>query len=145
VNDLLTLSRPEMREGRAPLVPAVMVGVLLVVALVLASFAMRTPDMVSLTVDNPLQWRTEVSVRPADSTSWTGIGAVAREGELEFLQLPDQGSEWVVRFSYAGSSEEVVVTRDELEAQDWTIQAPESLGTLLDEAGVAPTTGSSAG
>jgi hypothetical protein len=145
VDDVLTLSRPEMREGRAPVIPAVMVGVFLVVALVLASFAMRTPDMVSLRVDNPLQWRTEVSVRSADSTSWTGVGAVARDGELEFLQLPDQGSEWVVRFSYAGASEEVTVTRDELEAQDWTIQAPESLGAQLDDAGIAPTTGSSAG
>ncbi len=145
MNDLLTLSRPEMREGRAPVIPAVMVAVLLVVALVFASFAMRTPDMVSLRVDNPLDWRTEVSVRSADSTSWTGVGAVARGAELEFMQLPDQGSEWVVRFSYAGASEEVAVTRDELEAQDWTIQAPESLGTQLADADVAPTTGSSAG
>ena len=145
MDDLLTLSRPEAPAGRAQVVPAFLVGAFLAVVLVLVSFSLRTPDMVSVTVDNPLQWRSEVSVRSADSTAWTPAGAVARESDLTFLELPDQGSDWVVRFSYAGSTEEVAVTRDELAAQSWTIEVPASLGTQLDEAGIPPTTGSSTG
>lgn len=145
MDDVLTLSRPEALAGRAQVVPAVLVGAFLAVVLVVASFALRTPDMVTVTVDNPLQWRAEVSVRSADSTAWTGAGAVARESSLTFLELPDQGSDWVVRFAYAGTTEEIAVSRDELGARDWTIEVPASFGTQLDEAGIPPTTGSTSG
>lgn len=127
------------------MVPAILVAVVLAVALVVMSFALRTPDMVDLTVDNPLEWRAEVSVRSADSTAWTGAGGVARESSLEFLEFPDQGSDWVVRFSYGGVSEEVEVTREDIAAQDWTIEVPASFGTLLEEAGIPATTGSTSG
>jgi hypothetical protein len=145
VDDVLTISRPEAPAGRPPVLPAILVGALLVVALVVISFGLRTPEMVNLTVDNQSEWRAEVSVRSADSTAWTGAGGVARENSLEFLELPDQGSDWVIRFSYGGVSEEVPVSRDELAAQNWTIEVPASFATMLEEAGVPPSTGSAAG
>jgi hypothetical protein len=145
MDDLLTLSRPEARPRRPDLVPAVLVGLALVVVLVVVGLSLRTPDTVSLTVQNPLSWRAEVEVRSAASANWTGVGAVGREGEVQFLQLPDQGSDWVIRYSYAGQSEEVAITRAQLEAGGWLVVVPAGLGERLEEAGVAPTTGGSAG
>ena len=145
MDDLLTLSRPEARPRRPDVVPAVLVGLLLAVVLVITGLSLRMPETVSLTVQNPLSWRAEVEVRSATSGNWTGVGAVAREGELQFLQLPDQGTDWIIRYSYAGQSEEVEVTRDQLEADGWLVVVPAGLGERLQEAGVAATTGSSAG
>jgi len=59
--------------------------------------------------------------------------------------LPDQGAEWVVRYSYAGQSEEVEVSRDQIAADGWVVVVPAGLGQRLHDAGVAETTGSSAG
>jgi hypothetical protein len=145
VDDVLTLSRPEAREGRTRLVPALVVALILAVVLVVAMLALRTPDTVSLTVDNPHPWRTEVSIRPAESESWTGLGAVSRDADLTFLEVADQGTDWVVRFSYADVTEEVAITRDDLAAQDWTIEVPASLAAKLEAEGVKETTGSTAG
>ena len=101
------------------------------------------PHTVTLTVQNRLAWQTEVSVRPADSASWTAAGAVARDDQLDFLALPDQGEQWVIRFSYAGQSEDVAISREELAAQDWTIDVPQGLGDQLENADISPTTGTS--
>jgi hypothetical protein len=145
VDDLLTVTRPPMRAKRPEVVPATLVAVLLAVLFGVALLHLRTPDMVRLTVDNKLPWRAEVTARPADSGSWTGAGAVWREGRLDFLQFPDQGSDWVIRFSYAGQSEDIEVTRDQLVAQDWTVEVPDGFGAQLKAAGVAETTGSTSG
>jgi hypothetical protein len=132
-----------MRARRPELIPAVLIAVLLAVLFVVASLAIRMPHTVRLTVQNQIAWQTEVSVRPADSESWTGAGAVARDSQLDFLALPDQGDEWVIRFSYAGQSEDVAISRDALAAQDWTITVPRELGDQLEGAGIAPTSGTS--
>ena len=145
MDDVLTLSRPEIRPRPRDIVPAIVVGLLLAGLLALTALTLRTPDTVSLTVQNPLAWRAEVEVRPSDSSSWTGLGAVARDGRLEFLQAPDQGGDWIIRYSYAGQSEEVEVSRQQLEADGWVVVVPEGLGERLRDAGVAETTGSSAG
>lgn len=145
MDDVLTLSRPPMQARRPETLPAALVAVLLAVLFGLALFTLRTPDTVSLTVDNPLAWRAEVSVRAAGSSAWTGAGAVSREGQLDFLQLPDQGADWVLRFSYAGQSQEIEITRDQLAAQNWTVEVPESLAGELKAAGIPETTGSSGG
>lgn len=143
MDDLLTLTRPPMKAKRPEVIPVAIVGVILAALFGLALLHLRTPDMVRFTVDNKLPWRAEVSARPADSSSWTGAGAVWRDGRLDFLEFPDQGTDWVIRFSYAGESEEVEVTRDQLAAADWTVEVPESLAARLEAAGVPRTTGSS--
>jgi hypothetical protein len=145
VDDLLTLSRPPMKARPLEVVPAALVALLLAVLFVVATITLRLPDQVRLTVDNPLAWRVEVSARAADSDAWTGAGAVARENRLEFQEFPDQGSDWVLRFSYAGQVEEIEITRDQLVAQDWTVEVPEALGRALDAAGVSETAGSTSG
>jgi hypothetical protein len=145
VDDLLTLTRPPMRAKRPEVIPAAVVGVVLAVLFGLALLTLRTPDMVRLTVDNPLPWRAEVSARAADATGWTGAGSVWREGRLDFLEFPDQGSDWVIRFSYAGQDEEIEITREQLAAQDWTVEVPADFGARLEAAGVAETTSSGAG
>lgn len=138
MNDVLTTSRPEMRIQRPGLVPAVIVAALLAVVLAVVGTNLRTPATVALTVDNPHAWHTEVDVRSADSDSWTGAGGIPRNGSVTYLRLPDQGAEWVVRFSYAGHVEEVAVTRDDLAAQDWSLEVPENFATQLAADGVPP-------
>ena len=145
MDDLLTLTRPAMRARRPELVPAAIVAVVVAVLFVLASLSIQTPGIVTLTVVNPLPWRADVSVRSANSASWTEIGSVARDGQLPFLAVPDQGSDWVVRFTYAGETAEIEISRTTLEAQGWTVPVPTALGERLRSTGVAPTTGSAAG
>ncbi len=145
MNDTLTASRPVLGARRPDLVPAVLITVVMVAVLALVSTTLRTPDMVSLTVSNPSAWRAEVSVKGAGDRDWTDAGAVSRDGELTFLRLPDQGADWVLRFSYADASSTVEITRDQLAAAGWVVEVPPSFGAALQEAGVAPTTGSTAG
>ena len=144
MDDLLTLTRPAMRARRPELVPAAIVAVVVAALFVLASLAIQVPDTVELTVVNPVSWRADVSVRSADSGAWTEIGSVARDDQLPFLAVPDQGSDWVIRFSYAGETEEIEISRATLDAQGWTVPVPAALGERLQSAGVAPTTGSAA-
>lgn len=145
MNDTLTVSRPALSARRPDLVPALLVTLVTVIVLALVSTTLRTPDMVSLTVSNPSLWRAEVSVKGADDTDWTDAGAVPREGDLTFLRLPDQGADWVVQFTYADVVSTVEVTRDQLVASNWVVDVPASFGAALEEAGVPPTTGSTAG
>ncbi len=145
MDDLLTLTRPAMRARRPELVPAIVIGVVVAAMFLVAALAVRMPDTVDLRVSNRLPWRAEVAVRPASQTSWTGVGAVARDGSNEFLAVPDQGSDWVIRYSYAGHTEDVAVSRQELRSGGWEVQVPEALGDQLRADGVAPTTGSADG
>ena len=145
MDDLLTLSRPEARPRPRDVVPAVVVGLMLAGLLVLTALTLRTPDTVSLTVQNPLAWRAEVEVRSADSSGWTGLGAVARDGRIEFLQMPDQGSDWIIRYSYADQSEEIEVSRRSSRPTAGSWSCPTASASASADAGVAETTGSSAG
>ncbi len=145
MDDLLTISRPEMRARGPELVPAIVVSLVVGVLLILAALSLHTPDTVQLTVENPLPWRAEVTVRAADSGSYTGAGAVARESSLVFQELPDQGDLWVFSFSYAGHTEDLEVSRSDLAANGWSVEVPEAFGNQLQDSGVAPTTGSATG
>jgi hypothetical protein len=51
----------------------------------------------------------------------------------------------VVRFSYGDQVEELRLSRSDLEGAGWTVQVPDQLGTQLQAAGVAPSTGSAQG
>jgi hypothetical protein len=144
VDDLLTIPRTAMRARGPELGPAIVIGLIVGILFVVAALAMRPIENVSVTVDNPSDWRTEVSVRSASSPSWTGLGSVGRGTQIEFQQVPDQGSTWIVRFSYAGQSEEIELDRDALRDAQWTVEVPDSLTQRLAEAGVPATTGSTA-
>jgi hypothetical protein len=144
VDDLLTIPRTAMRARGPELGPAIVIGLIVGILFVVAALAMRPVENVSVTIDNPGEWRTEVSVRSASSPAWTGLGSVGRGTQIEFQQVPDQGSTWIVRFSYAGQSEEIELDRDALRDAQWTVQVPDSLTQRLAEAGIPATTGSTA-
>jgi hypothetical protein len=144
VDDLLTIPRTAMRARGPELGPAIVIGLIVGILFVVAALAIRPIENVSVTVDNPSDWRTEVSVRSASSPSWTGLGSVGRGTQIEFQQVPDQGSTWIVRFSYAGQSEEIELDRDALRDAQWTVEVPDSLTQRLAEAEVPATTGSTA-
>jgi hypothetical protein len=141
VDDLLTIPRPALRPGRPELVPAFLVALVLAAVFVLLALSLRPPDTVTLTVDNPIDYRADLSVRSADGGAWTNVGSVARNGSLQFAELPDQGADWIVRFGYAGQVQEVEVSRQALADDGWTIQVPEELGSLLEADGIPPTPG----
>ena len=142
MDDLLTIPKPALRSRRPGLVPAVVVAMLLAVAFVVVGMALRTPEHVSLTVDNSTEFRAEVMVRGAEDGPRTGAGAVSRGGELEFIEVPDQGEDWFISFAYAGQTEEVRISRQALIDQGWRVEVPADLARQLDAAGVPPTTGS---
>ena len=143
MDELLTIPRPAMRARGPELVPAVLVSLVVAVLFVVAALAVRMPDTVSFTVVNPTEWRADVYVRSATDSGWTAVGGVGRDSELEFLQVPDQGSEWVVRYSYAGATEDIEVTRDDLASSGWKLEVPPALADELERLGVAPMPGGS--
>ncbi|HEY6533893.1 MAG TPA: hypothetical protein VIY72_16410 [Acidimicrobiales bacterium] len=145
MDELLTIPRPAMRARGPQMGPAIVIGLVVVVLLVVTALAVRPIDTVSVTVDNPTDWRAEVSVRSASSSSWTGLGAVDRESEVQFLEVPDQGASWVVRFSYAGQSEEIEVDRAALRDGGWKVDVPDALAEALADEGVPPTIGRGSG
>ena len=145
MDELLTIPRPAMRARSPELVPAIVVGFVVAVMFVIAALAMRMPDTVSFTVVNPTEWNADVAVRSASDPAWTPVGAVGRGSELEFVQVADQGSDWVVRYSYAGVTEDVEIGRDDLASSDWKLEVPQALADELESAGIAPTTGNSTG
>jgi len=145
VDELLTIPRPAMRARGPEVVPAVVVSLVVAALFVVAAFAVRMPDTVSLTVANPTEWSADVYVRSASDSGWTAVGGVERESEIEFLQVPDQGSDWVVRYSYAGATEDIEVTRDDLASSDWKLEVPPALVDELERLGVEPTPGGSTG
>jgi hypothetical protein len=139
VDELLTMTRPDMRARGPELVPAIVISIIVAVLFVVAALAIRMPDTVSFTVANQSAWRAEVQIRSASGTGWTDVGGVGRDSDLTFLEVPDQGSSWVVRYSYAGVTEDVEVSRDELAANGWRLEVPDGLATELADRGVPET------
>lgn len=123
---------------RPDLVPGVIIAVVVAALLVLAGMTLGLPRHHRVTVQNPLAWPAAVSVRGVSSTSITGLGAVDHGGTLDFLDAPDQGSQWVFTFSYQGQSVDVQVDRATLAANGWKVKVPDSLGQALSDAGVPP-------
>lgn len=121
---------------RPDLVPGVIIAAVVVGLLILTGTTLGLPRHHRVTVDNPLAWPAAVTVRAPGSSSVTGLGSVREGATLDFLDAPDQGSQWVFTFTYQGQSVDVQVDRATLASQGWKVTVPDSLGQALTQAGV---------
>ena len=91
----------------------------------------------SVTVENPSPYIINVAVSGAEREGWVDVGSVRRENRETFEQTPDPGVEWVFRFSYAGvDAGELVVTRNQLAQDGWSVTVPPESTEQLRQADV---------
>jgi hypothetical protein len=115
------------------------IGALAAMALaVLAPLFARPAHVPELGVQNSSEWHTTVAVAGEDGGGWVGLGRVIRDEERTFHEVLDQGDVWTVRFTYAGTTAQVVVTRAELEQQGWVVEVPPTFAAALEGAGRPP-------
>lgn len=126
------LRRPQSAVG-------LLIGVaVLVVALVATQFE-RGRFVPRLAIENPTLFSLNVAVAGGERDGWTELGTIGRETTRDLLEVPDQGSEWVFRLSYAGvASEELVLTRSQLREAGWRVVVPSEVAELLAREGLDP-------
>jgi hypothetical protein len=105
-----------------------------------ALWSTRTPGFIDrVTIENPDVHNLEVEVGDAARDRWLGLGTATREGSRTFQSVIDQGDTWVFRFRYGGvDGGEVVMSREDLQANRWHVRVPEKVGVRLTQAGLEP-------
>ena len=92
-----------------------------------------------VTIVNDTEYSANVDVTDETRNGWLGLTAVQPASTTTVEEVIDQGEVWVFRFDYVGKyEEEVEVTRDELERNDWTVEVPESFELELHDLSVPP-------
>lgn len=126
-----------LRRTPFGLMAGLTVATTIVVGAMLSLDEPRFVDQV--TVDNANQYQLEVELGEAGEAAVAHLGLVRRESGRLFEQVIDPGSEWVLRFSYAGvQAGSVTISRSELEVSGWRVAVPPSVGERLRLAGVEP-------
>ena len=93
-----------------------------------------------ITFENPTVYALDIEVSPGTGTGWTSAGSVRQGSTADVAEVIDQGEVWLFRFDSQGSTGgEVLRTRAELEASDWTVVIPPEVGARLAQAGAPPT------
>jgi hypothetical protein len=131
------------RVGRN--VVALLVGGLVAVAVILGvSSALEGPALVDrVTIDNPTPYPLEVEVGGLDGGGRLALGPVASGERHAFASVVDQGDRWVVHVTSARSDGgEIVLSRNDLERNDWVITISDEVGAKLGAAGATPRTDS---
>jgi hypothetical protein len=138
VNPVLTPPRPpSARLGGAAIalaVVAVIVGVLSALAGIDVG---ESTTYRQVTLDNPSPYNVNVQVAGAQRDGWLDLGSFAREARRTVEEVADQGSQWVFHFSYGGvDAGELVISRERLADERWTITVPAGVPERLREAGL---------
>ena len=146
MDDLLTLSRPEARPRRPDVVPAVLVGLMLAGLLVLTGTLAAHPRHREPHRAEPVGLAGRGRGPSADSSSWTGLGAVARDGRARVPPAPRPGH----RLDHPLQLRRAVrggrgLPRPARGRRLGRGRARRASASGSEEAGVAATTGSSAG
>lgn len=123
-------------NGGAVIVPLVFVAFIAVAARVLA----LPPSVDQLTISNDSEYAINIELTDGQRQGWLGLG-VAAPGDTKTVEhVLDQGSIWVLRFSAQGEDGgQVAVTRNQLDADKWTLTVPPSVGEKLRGVGAPPT------
>ncbi len=140
------MNRVITRPSPAPVrsIRSIALGVAGVVATLAFLFAvlvaLRSPTTVDeVTIDNTTSYPVHVEVQEPGDGSWLGLGVVGPEGSESFREVLDQGDDWVFRFtSGTARGGELLVSRDDLAANDWTATVPADVGQRLEDDGAAP-------
>ncbi len=135
------LTRPRSSQS-LPAVAAVVAWTTLVLSplLLVSGLTAGEPSFVpEVTVDNPLVYKVNVDVKPADGDGWSSLGTVRRETSKTVEQVVDQGPTWTFRFTYGGEpGGEMTVSRSELRTGGWRVTVPPEVGDRLRQAGLRP-------
>jgi hypothetical protein len=124
------LSRP--LPTRRPIVGGVAAAAALLLAVVVLPAATALPPTVArVTVVNPHPWNAEVRVDHVD------VGTVVHGNSETFRDVLDAGASWRFRFRYAGTTTDLVVTRQALADAGWTVAVPETFADDLEATGTA--------
>jgi len=90
-----------------------------------------------VTVVNPTDYDISISLSGPGDDSRTLLGSVDAGDEATFERVVDQGDEWVFHFRTQGrDAGEVDRTAAQLEADDWQLRIPASIGEQLAADGV---------
>jgi hypothetical protein len=93
----------------------------------------------SITIVNDTVYPAEAEVTGEDRNGWLRLTLAQQEAETTVEGVIDQGETWIFRFDYIGRhEEEVEISRQELEQNDWTIEVPPSFEQSLRDLGVPP-------
>jgi len=121
------------------IIVGVVATVLFAVLIAAVAWALRSPtftDQVEVVNDTPYS----VNVDVHGERGRIGLGAVPAGETMAISDVLDQGSTWTFEFSYGAVEDagELQVTRDDLEANNWTIEIPSDVTDRLERAGIAP-------
>ncbi len=130
------VSRPRIR----PLL--IVLSVVAVLGLVVVSRVVPNPTTVHrVTISNGTDYDLDVDATGASHDGWTPVGIAFAHGDTEMDDVIDHGDVWYFRFQGQGrDGGEIQVTRAQLEADDWKLTVPSSVGNRLraDGAPIGP-------
>jgi len=138
-----TRPRPALGRRRFHL-PAVL-AVALAIAIPIAVVAQLAPGLAgprhvaALRISNGNPYQVNVEVTGAARRGWLDLGSIGREQTKTVEEIPDQGPQWVFRFSYGGvDAGRLDVARSELERAGWSVSVPAAVAERLRSAGLPP-------
>jgi len=129
-------SVPPARIGQVLLVGAGVVLFVLVLRLLIPLF--EGPGHVDrLVVVNPTDYEITVAASEPGERTRSPLGSVDPGEEATFERIVDQGEQWAFHFRSQGrDAGRVEISEAELEADDWHLRIPESVGQTLAADGV---------
>jgi hypothetical protein len=118
----------------------IVLGVVALLGLVLVGRLVPSPTTVDrITVHNGTAYDLDVDATDAGRDGWTPIGVAVARSDAVFADVIDHGDVWVFRFVGQGrAGGEVRVTREQLEADDWELTVPASVGNRIRATGASP-------
>lgn len=124
-------SIPPSRIGQVLLVGAAVVACFLALRLLVPLF--EGPGHVDrLVVVNPTDYEITVAASEPGERARSPLGSVDPGEEATFERIVDQGGEWVFHFRSQGrDAGSLEISEAELEAADWQLVIPESVGEAL--------------
>ena len=129
-------SLPPARMGHVLLLGAVVVALVVLLKFLVPLF--EGPGHVdALHVVNPTDYDIAIAASAPGESSRTLLGSVDAGDEVTFERVVDQGDEWVFTLRTQGRDAGVIErTEAELEADDWQLRIPASVGEQLTADGV---------
>jgi len=133
------LSELGRRRGRTRWVAVAAVVAVMAVMAVGGSRMSRGPRFIpAITVVNPTPYSLQVDVQAPGERSHLGLGGIRLESTREFLEVMDQGPQWVFLFSYAGhEGGQLTASRDQLQRDGWRVTVPDQVAERFRDAGLA--------
>lgn len=124
------LRRPTVLAGS---VVAVLVAIVVVAAAVGLFLVIEAsePDLTRLTVENPTDAKLQVAVKSSPDDALLPVTTLEPQTSRTLGSVIDQGERWIFVAGWGDVRGEFTVTRDELEASDWTVRLPASIAARV--------------